>query len=318
MTSTLQNSFSTVIERELATLTDSGPLGDAARTLVLAPGAKRARPWLVRTFGEAAGVHTTEALIDAAVAVELIHSASLLHDDVVDQAELRRGRPTANARLGNTLAVLSGDWVLTCALERLARRPMLLRPAIEAVAQMTKAIAAEVAARGDATLTLAAWTDIARGKTGALFALCGRLVGLIARDEDRAEAFAQAGMHLGVAFQLADDLADLFGLDGKGRFNDLSNASPSYPLLWAAARDPSLAADLRTLWSSSSSCAELDVEQLGARVLTLGAADATATAAQREVEQARLALGADATRPSLVTLLGWAEALVGSVRRAAR
>lgn len=310
-------SFATTIEHELAALPENGPLGSAARTLVLAPGAKRARPWLFKTFGEALGIHAIEGLVDAAVGVELIHSASLLHDDVVDEADVRRGLPTANSRFGNTLAVLSGDWVLTCALERLARRPAFLRPAIEAVAVMTRAIAAEVAGRGELDLGLDAWRHIALGKTGALFGLCGRLVGLLARDEDRAESFARAGEHLGVAFQLADDLSDLGTVGNKTRFNDLLTRSPSYSILWASAQDPALKDDIRTFWAdastSGSRCVELDA--LGSRVLAAGALAATERAALHEVEEARRALGPDATLEPIVRLLGWAEALVGSTAR---
>src|SRR5688500_11603790 len=91
---------------------DGAILREAVRRLCLAPGAKRVRPRLVAHFGEALGVPPA-GLVDVAVAAELIHAGSLLHDDVVDHARLRRGRPTANAEWGNLVAVLSGDLCLT-------------------------------------------------------------------------------------------------------------------------------------------------------------------------------------------------------------
>src|SRR3954468_14276130 len=92
----------------------------AARHLCMGGGAKRARPMLVRLFGDAVGV-PAERLVECAVAAEMIHSASLLHDDVVDAGMFRRGRPTVNARWGNIVAVMSGDLILSGALLRLVR-----------------------------------------------------------------------------------------------------------------------------------------------------------------------------------------------------
>ncbi|MFO0746013.1 MAG: polyprenyl synthetase family protein, partial [Myxococcota bacterium] len=283
--------FSALVERALAQALQA----DGAAALVAGPvsalagaaGAKRARPWLVSVFGSAAEVWATESLVDAAVGVELIHTASLLHDDVVDEATERRGQPAANVRFGNTRAVLAGDWALTCALEQLGRRLAFLRPAIEVVARMTRAIAVEVEGRRR-LLPLDDWEAMARGKTGSLFGLCGRLAGLCARDEDRAEAFARCGEELGLAFQLADDIADLSGVGGKGRFNDLRTGSPSYPVLWAAARDARLGADLLATWQlSTSTSIRTELEALGSRVIAQGAVQAADEAARRPGGPAR-------------------------------
>ncbi|MCA9515568.1 MAG: polyprenyl synthetase family protein, partial [Myxococcales bacterium] len=312
------------VEAELRrALAGDGTVEDAARALVLGPGAKRARPWLVHVFAEALGLDRARgadaaSLVDIAVAVELFHTASLLHDDVIDRADARRGRPTANAELGNTLAVLTGDWVLTRGLDRLSSRPTLLPPAITTLTTMARAIGVEVEARGRADFPLDAWIAMARGKTGALFGLAGRLVALLGRDDVRAEAFAEAGEQLGVAFQIADDLADLVGAPGKDRYQDLVTGSPSFPVLWATARAPELGGELsraRLAWTARPSSAELDA--LGSRVIALGAADASSRAAARAIEAARTALGADAGQAPLTRLLGWAEALVDSAGKAA-
>ena len=300
--------FIDVVEIELArTLPGAGTLGTAARDLVMASGAKRARPWLVQLFGEVVGVGGAD-LVNAAVAVELIHTASLLHDDVIDDASVRRGRPTANTLFGSTLAVLSGDLLLVRALDRLTHLPRLMAPTVATVAEMTLAIADEVEARGNPDFTLEGWIAMARGKTGSLFGLCGRLAALLGEDEARGAAWAEAGAHLGVAFQIADDIADLCGTPGKGRYNDLRTGSPSYPVLWAASRSPALVEDLQALWSAPPTSERL--EAVGGQVLELGAVVASTQAANRAIEEARAALGPDVGARSLSQLLGWAEALV--------
>ena len=312
------------VERGLASAlaTDGGlePITTPATLLVTASGAKRARPWLVHLFGSALDLGPSDALVDAAIGVELIHTASLLHDDVVDEATERRGAPSANHRFGNVRAVLGGDWALTCALVRLGRRPAFLRPALEVVGRMTRAIAVELDARHQ-LIPLPAWDAMARGKTGALFGLCGQLAGLAARDEERGEAFMRCGEALGVAFQIADDLADLTDrtdLGGKGRFNDLRTGSPNHAVLWAAAEDAALARDLRRVWEDSTSDSiQHELADLGSRVIALGAVEAADRAAHRAVEDARRALGRDAQRPALAGLLGWAEALVDAAARKA-
>src|SRR5215472_13314402 len=139
----------------------SGPVsanGDtlmgAARHLCLGGGGKRARPMMVRLFGEACSA-PAEHLVPVAVGAELIHSASLLHDDVVDAGMFRRGRPTVNARWGNIVAVMTGDILLTNALTRLAAiDARLTRQAIGTVAEMTRSAIAEVEARGDLSLPI--------------------------------------------------------------------------------------------------------------------------------------------------------------------
>ena len=119
-------------------------LMEAARHLCLGSGGKRARPMLARLFGDAVGV-PGERLVDVAVAAELIHSASLLHDDVVDAGMFRRGRPTVNARWGNIVAVMSGDLILSTALSRLAELDArLVKSGLAVVSEMTRAAIAEV------------------------------------------------------------------------------------------------------------------------------------------------------------------------------
>src|SRR3954469_2674338 len=116
----------------------------SARHLCMGGGAKRARPMLVRLFGDAVGA-PAEHLVEVAVAAELIHSASLLHDDVVDAGMFRRGRPTVNARWGNIVSVMSGGLLLPAARGRRKRMaPRVTHEAVATVVDMTRAAIVEV------------------------------------------------------------------------------------------------------------------------------------------------------------------------------
>src|SRR5215813_2684951 len=161
---------------------DGETLLGAARHLCVGAGGKRVRPLMVRLFADACGA-PGQHLVDVAVAAELIHSASLLHDDVVDGGMFRRGRPTVNARWGNIVAVMTGDMLLTTALTKLsAIDARLTQEAIVTVAEMTRAAIAEVEARGDVALSIERLRAIAEGKTGSLFSWCGVSAALLAGD----------------------------------------------------------------------------------------------------------------------------------------
>jgi len=161
---------------------------------------------LVRLFGDAAGA-PQEHLVEVAVAAELIHSASLLHDDVVDTGMFRRGRPTVNARWGNTVAVMSGDLLLSTALGRLKRMdPRVMHEAVATVVDMTRSAIVEVESRGDLGLPPDRLRFIHEGKTGSLFGWSGAAAAILAGNDDAAQRFSMFGRRLGIAFQIADDI----------------------------------------------------------------------------------------------------------------
>lgn len=310
-------SFVDRVDLRLAELLTDGAEGlrapatllEAARHLCLA-GGKRVRPRLVEAFGEAAGVPTDASrdtpLIGVAVAAELIHAASLLHDDVVDAALLRRGRPTVNAQWNNTVAVLSGDLLLSAALLELRPRDgsqasaptglRLVADAVDVVLSMTRAAMNEVSARGR-IIGLDAWRAIAEGKTGALFGFCGHAAALLASDGDAAARHRRCGHHLGVAFQLADDLEDLLPSESptKDRYADIRNGNPSYPLLLAARRSPAIRAELERVWLAREQGEPVVSEvahAIGEAVLASGAAAETHSAIGAEIAAAQEAMGA--------------------------
>jgi heptaprenyl diphosphate synthase len=187
-------------------VTAEGLLGAAASHLVAAPAAKRARPRLLLAFARLVdGSPDDERLVRAAAAIELVHTASLLHDDVVDQAGARRGRASANARFGNEAAVLAGDLVLARALALLSFDGRAVQAAVDVLARMSAAAVREIEVRGQ-RVSVEEALRIAEGKTGALFGLCGTLAALGTPHD---EALRRAGEAFGVAFQITDDIDDV-------------------------------------------------------------------------------------------------------------
>jgi heptaprenyl diphosphate synthase len=294
---------------------DAGPdvkgdtLMEAARHLCLGGGGKRARPMLVRLFGDAAGV-AAERLVEVAVSAELIHSASLLHDDVVDAGMFRRGRPTVNARWGNIVAVMSGDLILSSTLLRLAQLdPRLTQSALSVVSEMTRAAIAEVEARGVLDLPMSRLRYIAEGKTGSLFGWCGSAAATLAGSPEVAERFDRFGRHLGVAFQIADDIRDVLGTDpGKPRYADVLSGTPSLPILLAVEKDPGLKSKLKDAWAFSTVNPER-TRAIGDAIEATDAVERAMERLNRELEAALDALGPYAQRGTGRELVEWARKL---------
>lgn len=281
---------------------------DAARHLVLAGAAKRARPRLVYACGRAAALDPGKTR-PVAVAAELVHAASLLHDDVVDEAASRRGAVTVNREYGNTVAVLSGDLLITAAFEALHGTPRpVVDEAIEVVAEMAEAALAEAGHRGRIDVELADWRAVAEGKTGALLAWCGRAAGHLAGDEEAAQRLGACGRALGLAFQLADDLLDLEAGSGKDRLADLRARSPSYPLLVAAEEDEALRRRISALWADAAP-PEAVIADVAADVERTGARARTREAIRRQIADAESHLGAYAATEGGAEIVGWGRAL---------
>jgi heptaprenyl diphosphate synthase len=216
----------------------------------LTAGGKRLRPLLVLLSAPAAGQETAD-LVRAGSAVELVHMATLVHDDVLDHASLRRGRPTVWAQHGERVAGATGDFLFARAFAVLAEAGDLecLALLAQAALGLSEGEALQMQQTRNPETTPEQYFERCTLKTGRLFAaacgLGGRLGGLASAD---AEALAEYGRLLGVAFQVADDILDCDGSSdatGKELGTDLIGGTATLPLLYAARLDPTIAAALR-------------------------------------------------------------------------
>lgn len=204
-------------------------------------GGKLMRPALAYACAEAVGGKAVDA-VSAAVAVELVHNFSLIHDDIIDRDELRRHRPTLWAAFGVPAALLAGDALHALALKVVAETPgpcagRAVGVLSAAVLELLEGEAMDTAFEQRADVTLGQYRVMAESKTGALMGAACQLGALTAgADSGRAERLDTFGRHLGVAFQITDDLLGLFGderMTGKPVGNDITARKKTYPLLAA-------------------------------------------------------------------------------------
>ena len=233
------------VDEELGRLVRGDSLVEKSALHLLDLGGKHVRPLCV-ALAARAGDGFSAAARQLAVAVEMVHSATLLHDDVVDLGETRRGSPTARLVYGNAASIFAGDWLLVEALRRirLAGVPGLLDDMLAVIEEMILAESVQLENRGRINTALGDYFRVVEGKTAALFRwamLAGARAGGLAAPACR--ALERYGHHLGVAFQAVDDLLDVDGdaaLTGKALFTDLREGKMTYPLIVALERDPAL------------------------------------------------------------------------------
>ncbi len=177
---------------------------------IIAAGGKRLRPMLTLAAAQLCG-HAGDRHLKLAASVEFIHTATLLHDDVVDESSLRRGRDTANAIWGNQPSVLVGDFLFTRAFQLMVEDGSLEVLAVlsNASALIAEGEVAQLITSNDTSTTEQAYLDVIRGKTAQLFAAAARVGAIVAeRPKAEADALESYGMNLGIAFQLVDDALD--------------------------------------------------------------------------------------------------------------
>ncbi|HVC11595.1 MAG TPA: polyprenyl synthetase family protein [Burkholderiales bacterium] len=205
---------------------------------IVTGGGKRLRPALVLLAAGAVG-YRGEACLELAAVVEFIHTATLLHDDVVDESELRRGRKTANAAFGNAASVLVGDFLYSRAFQMMVGIGGMR--VMQVLADATNAIAEgevlQLLNCHDPEVDEARYLAVVRRKTAKLFEAAARLGGVLANAPRQAEeALAAYGMRVGTAFQLIDDVLDYSGdapAIGKSLGDDLAEGKPTLPLIYA-------------------------------------------------------------------------------------
>ncbi len=231
------------VEAVLRSWTDTqNPLIDEISRYILQERGKMIRPALVLLGARMLGAADEEDVFLAAL-VEVLHTAGIIHDDIVDDARQRRGRDSIHARWGPNITVLIGDYlyIKSIGLSLRSKHERVIRVVAELSARMIEGELAEVAACGDLALAESAYLDILEKKTASLFEACCRFSAILAAAPDDAEAaLAQYGRELGMCFQLVDDLLDFAGdprLMGKPVLSDLREGRITLPLIRALARD---------------------------------------------------------------------------------
>ena len=283
-------------EAELAAVPRGARVIHAAAHHLLDLGGKHLRPLCVALASRFGDGFTARAR-GLAVAVELVHSATLLHDDVVDLAERRRGAPAACVVYGNAASIFAGDWLLVAALRRIAAAGVegLLDKMLTVIDEMIVAESVQLERRGKLAGAREDYFAIVEGKTAALFRWAmiagARAAGMPAAAEGALERY---GFHLGVAFQAVDDELDYavpHGKDsaeedtGKDPLADLREGKVTFPLVVALEREPALAGQLEQLLAEEAPPREQLIE-IAARIRGTGALAATRALAEEHVRRA--------------------------------
>ena len=282
------------------------PLVNQIADYIISAGGKRIRPALVIMMAKAFGYQGTDHHALAAV-VEFIHTATLLHDDVVDESALRRGRATTNALFGNAASVLVGDFVYSRAFQIMVSIDdmRVMRILADATNVIAEGEVLQLLNMHDPEVTEARYLQVIRSKTAKLFESAAQLGALVAgASETDIEAAAEYGRSLGTAFQLIDDVLDYSGdatETGKNVGDDLREGKPTLPLIHLMHHG---SAEQRALVRS---CIENGDEQhfdaILAAISQSGALDYTRRAAENSAQQAAHAIAALPDSPYKNSLL---------------
>lgn len=282
------------VEHKLAAMAESDV--DVARELsarLFSAGGKRIRPRLVVLSALACGARfSDERVVDLAAAAELVHSASLVHDDVIDETAERRGVETTNARWGNKLSVLGGDFLLSKAFSLLSGvgSAEVMRTISAMAVRMTEAEMLQAVSEGSIELWQANYWRVINGKTASFMGACCECGAILAGASPEARsALTGYGEQLGVAFQITDDLLDIVGdptVTGKDLGADLIGGKYTLPVL-TAMLDPTVGEQCRSiLISRNGDLTPKDASEVARLVRSCGAAE---TARQTALEHSQRA-----------------------------
>ena len=239
----------TLVEQELARqLSSQIQAIDFLGEYIRAGGGKRVRPALLLLSNYAlGGKGSNENVIRLAAVMEMLHTATLVHDDIIDNAAIRRNRPSVNAKFGNQSAVLMGDWLYMSAFETsLQERSLQILDILTRLTRMmTEGELLQLTTVGKIDVTENQYFDILKRKTAFLFSACCEIGAIMAgASKDHVNALAQYGLNLGIAFQLADDLLDFTSDEdilGKAAGADLIEGKLTLPLIFLRNQDAEMA-----------------------------------------------------------------------------
>ena len=277
------------------------PLVDQIAEHIIGGGGKRLRPLLVVLAARACGP-VNAACIQAAAFIEFIHTATLLHDDVVDKSARRRGRDTANELFGNEASVLVGDFVYSRAFQMMAavKSPRVIEIMADATNIIAEGEVLQLANAHDAETTEARYVDVIQRKTAQLFQAGAEVAGVLSGATPAVQqALATYGRHLGIGYQLVDDVLDYQSdpeTRGKNLGDDLAEGKPTLPLIVALRQADAAGARGRdTAKAIRSAIRDGGLTQMGivlAAIESSGGLEYTARLAQAEANQAFAALAA--------------------------
>ncbi len=258
-------------------------------------GGKRVRPALTILSNYAAGGDgSNQSSIRLATVMEFLHTATLVHDDVIDRAETRRNRPSINAEFGNQTAVLMGDWLYMSAFETsLAERSLPILDILTAVTRkMTEGELLQLTLLGRTDISEEQYFDVIARKTAYLFSACCEIGALLSGvSKETQNLLRDYGMNLGIAFQLVDDLLDFTSTEevlGKPAGADLLEGKVSLPLIFLLQREPEMRAAIQTVIAD----ANYDSVSRESLLTALERTGALALAHQRAIEYAAAARAA--------------------------
>lgn len=282
------------VDRVIARRLDSGaPLVGEVSKYIISAGGKRLRPALLLLMSGALG-YTGDQRFNLAAVVEFIHTATLLHDDVVDESTLRRGRPTANESFGNPASVLVGDFLYSRAFQMMldAKDTRVMQILAEATNVIAEGEVLQLMNVHDASLDEAAYLRVIRSKTAKLFEASTQLAAVLAASDSETEAAcATYGQALGTAFQVIDDVLDYAGdasETGKNLGDDLREGKATLPLILAMQRAST--AESAIIRSAIEAGDTAQLARIVDIVRRTGALEATHAAAAAEAERAMAAL----------------------------
>jgi octaprenyl-diphosphate synthase len=288
------------VEQEIALQNSSAfePVAEISSYL-LAGGGKRLRPALLLLSAGYAGYRGNSAVRLGAV-VEMIHSATLIHDDVIDGANTRRGRPSANSRWGNHRSVLAGDWLYMQSFQMALteRNFKILDVLIELTQNMVEGELVQLSKLGRMDLTEQDAVELAARKTACLFAGCARLGAVLGNLDDAGEqAMADYGHFAGLAFQLVDDVLDFTASPeklGKPVLSDLKEGKVTLPLIYAMESVGAPGRRMVETVLAEKGFESVQPAQITALVHESGALDRTRVAAQDFAQRAKACLNGNA------------------------
>ena len=260
---------------------------------IISAGGKRLRPVLTLLSGKALGYEGAH-LYELAAMIEFIHTATLLHDDVVDESDMRRGRETANALFGNAASVLVGDFLYTRAFQMMVttNNMQILQVMAEATNIIAEGEVLQLLNIGNTELSEQDYLQVIQYKTAKLFEAAARVGALIADgSEAQIKALADYGMYLGTAFQIIDDVLDYSGdadTIGKSLGDDLAEGKATLPLIYTMRQGPAAAADV--VRQALENASHDRFHEVLAAVQSCGALDYAKNEAIKAAEQAVAAI----------------------------